>query len=49
LAPPDATVAGTSKALETVLSETTRSTLASLSSHQRRLVELSDSVLKSLR
>jgi phospholipase C len=49
LAPPDATVAGTSTALEAVLRQTTQSTLATLSSHQRRLVELSDSMLKSLR
>ncbi len=48
LAPPDARMAGTSKALETILSQAARTTLAKLSSHQRRLVELSDRVLKSL-
>ena len=48
LAPPDATIAGTRKALETVMTQTTHSTLASLSSHQRRLIELSDKLLSSL-
>jgi phospholipase C len=48
LAPPEATVAGTRQALETVLTQTAQTTLASLSSHQRRLVELSQTVLKSL-
>jgi phospholipase C len=48
LAPPDATVSGTGKALQMVVSQTTQATLAGLSSHQRRLVELSDKVLKSL-
>jgi phospholipase C len=47
LAPPETAVAGTERALETVLSQTTRSTLAGLSSHQRRLVELSDKILNS--
>ena len=48
LAPPDATVAGTRKAIETVLTEATQLPLASMSSHQRRLIELSHTVLNSL-
>jgi phospholipase C len=48
LAPPNAIVGGTGKALETVVSQTTQSTLALLSSHQRRLAQLSDRVMKSL-
>src|SRR5207237_10014936 len=48
LAPPDATVAGTRKAIETVLGEAAHLPLATMSSHQRRLIELSNTVLKSL-
>ncbi|MCA1646793.1 MAG: hypothetical protein LC797_15495 [Chloroflexi bacterium] len=48
LAPPQTAFAGTNMAIETVMGQAARSSLASLSSHQRRLVELSDRVLKSL-
>jgi hypothetical protein len=48
LAPPDTTVAGTRKAIETVLTAATQLPLSSMSSHQRRLIELSHTVLKSL-
>jgi phospholipase C len=48
LAPPDTTIAGTRQAIETVLTVTTQLPLASMSSHQRRLIELSHTVLKSL-